>query len=96
MKSVAWVIADRGKTAKAEEGVDGLGALPWIVCFLSARQSGASEDSLVLSTYQDHPPLSEDLGFAHCFPLQLFLRLTREDGADEPVVLCSWLLLGCR
>lgn len=25
MKSVAWVIADRGKTAKAEEGVDGLG-----------------------------------------------------------------------
>lgn len=26
MKSVAWVVADRGKTAKVEEGVDGLGA----------------------------------------------------------------------
>lgn len=26
MKSGAWVIADRGKTAKAEEGVDRLGA----------------------------------------------------------------------
>lgn len=26
MKSVAWVIADREKTAKEEEGVDGLGA----------------------------------------------------------------------
>lgn len=94
--SVAWVVADRGKTAKVEEGVDGLGAAGLDCLFLqfSAVWSLRGQPR-VEHTPGDHPPLSEDFGLAHCFPLWLFLCLTREDGADEPVALCSCLLLGC-
>lgn len=93
MKSVAWVTADKGNTANVEEGADVLRAAT-LNYFLSSLEFGAlwtawcrTNSRTILLSQRTLDMLSVCLCDFYC--------LTHEGRADEYVVFCSCLPLGC-